>query len=54
MSAVQLDRIKELWRQLQCTRPTSARYQELVALIRAETCAHLTPPVLDHTRRPKA
>ncbi len=43
MSSARLDRIKELWRELQRTRPTSDRYQELVALIRAEPSAHLTP-----------
>jgi hypothetical protein len=55
MSAAQLDRIKELWGELQCTRPTSARYQELVELIRMETFAHLRPIDVDHTPpRPKA
>jgi len=49
-----LDQIKTLWRELQRSRPTSGRYQELVALIRAETGAHLTPTVVDHTPRPKA
>jgi hypothetical protein len=39
MSAAQLDRIKELGGELQCTRPTSGRSQELVELIRAETVA---------------
>ena len=54
MSAAQLDRIKELWRQLQCTPTTSARYQELVTLIRAETFAHLMPTLVDQAPRPKA
>ncbi len=40
--ATRLDQIKTLWRELQHTRPTSDRYQELVGLIHAETSAHLT------------
>ena len=40
--------------QLQRTRPTAARYQELVELIRAETFAHLKPIAVDHGPQPKA
>ena len=40
--SARLERLKVLWRELQCTRPTSDRYQELVGLIHAETSAHLT------------
>ncbi len=52
--AARLDNIKTLWRELQQTRPTSTRYQELVALIRAETFLHLTPTVVNYKPQPKA
>ena len=52
--AARLDNIKTLWRELQQTRPTSTRYQELVALIRAETSAHQTPTDSDKGPRTKA
>jgi hypothetical protein len=35
-----LDRIKELWRELEGTRRTSPRYEELVGEIRAESLAY--------------
>jgi hypothetical protein len=35
-----LDRIKELWRELERTRRTSPRYEELVGEIRAESLAY--------------
>jgi hypothetical protein len=35
-----LDRIKELWRELEGTRRTSPRYEDLVAEIRAESVAY--------------
>ena len=35
-----LDRIKELWRELEGTRQTSPRYEELVGEIRAESLAY--------------
>ena len=35
-----LDRIKELWRELERTRRTSPRYEELVVEIRAESLAY--------------
>jgi hypothetical protein len=35
-----LDRIKELWRELERMRRTSPRYEELVAEIRAESLAY--------------
>jgi hypothetical protein len=35
-----LDRIKELWRELERTRRTSSRYEELVGEIRAESLAY--------------
>jgi hypothetical protein len=37
-----LERIKELWRELERTRPTSGRYNALVDMIRAESSAYLT------------
>jgi hypothetical protein len=37
---VRLDRIKELWRELERTRRTSSRYEELVGEIRAESLAY--------------
>jgi hypothetical protein len=37
---VRLDRIKELWRELERTRRTSSRYEQLVAEIRAESLAY--------------
>ena len=54
MTSAGLERVKQLWRELQRTRPTSERYRELVELIRAETSAHLKPSGLDHARRIKA
>jgi hypothetical protein len=52
MTAARLERVKELWRELQRTPTTSPRYQELVALIRTETFA---PPTPTYTApRPKA
>ena len=54
MPAPRLERVRALWRELQRTPTTSARYQELVALIRAETLAHLTPPAINHQPQPKA
>jgi hypothetical protein len=47
-------RLKELWRELQRTRPTTDRYQELVELIRAESSAHRTPTDVDHGPPTKA
>jgi hypothetical protein len=35
-----LDRIKELWRELERTRRTSPRYEELVAEIHSESLAY--------------
>ena len=43
MTAAGLERVKEWWRELQRTPTTSARYQELVALIRTEMSLPLTP-----------
>jgi len=40
--SARLERIKVLWRELQCTRPTSDRYKVLVELIRAESSVHRT------------
>ena len=48
-----LEHIKQLWHELQRTRPTSDRYQTLVELIRAETFAHLRAIDVDHGLRPK-
>jgi hypothetical protein len=36
-----LERIKELWRELEGTRPTSGRYNGLVDVIRTESSAYL-------------
>ena len=36
-----LERIKELWRELERTRPTSGRYNVLVDVIRRESSAYL-------------
>jgi hypothetical protein len=41
-------RLQELWGELQRTRPTTDRYQELVKLIRAEASAYLTQIDGDH------
>ena len=54
MTAAGLERVKELWRELQRTPTTSARYQELVALIRTETSAPLTPTYAGDSPRTKA
>jgi hypothetical protein len=35
-----LDRIKELWRELERTRPTAPRYQALIGEIHAESLAY--------------
>jgi hypothetical protein len=37
-----LERIKELWRELERTRQTASRYDELVEMIRRESSAYLT------------
>ena len=52
--AKRLDHIKTLWRELQRTRPTSDRYQELIGLIHAETSAHLTAMAKQPEPRTKA
>jgi hypothetical protein len=54
MTAAGLERVKELWRELQRTPTTSARYQELVALIRTETSAPPMPTHLEDGPRTKA
>jgi hypothetical protein len=50
MTAAGLERVKELWRELQRRPTTSARYQALVALIRTETSAPVTPTYTDAPR----
>jgi hypothetical protein len=51
MPSARLDNIKQLWRELQRTRPTSDRYKALVELISAESSAHLAPIDVDHGLR---
>jgi hypothetical protein len=51
---VRLERIKELWRELERTRPTSDRYDALIEVIRTESSAYLavleTQPDRDRAR----
>jgi hypothetical protein len=54
MTAAGLERVKELWRELQRTPTTSARYHELVALIRTKTSGPLTPTYPEDGPRMKA
>jgi hypothetical protein len=53
MTFAGLEYMKGLWRELQRTSPTSDRYQELVALIRAEISAHPTPTDMDQGLEPR-
>ena len=54
MTAAGLERVKELWRELQRTPTSSARYPELVALIRTETFAPPSPTYTEDGLRTKA
>ena len=54
MRAARLERIKVLWRELQRTPPTAARYQTLVALIRAERRVHGTSTDVNHRPQTQA
>ena len=46
--SARLERLKVLWRELQCTRPTSDRYKALVEMIRAESSVHRTSTDVNH------
>jgi hypothetical protein len=49
-----LDRIKELWRELEGERPTSGRYHVLVEMIRTESSAYLALLETQRGRDPAA
>jgi hypothetical protein len=49
-----LERIKELWRELEGTRPTSGRYNVLVDVIRRESSAYLALLETQRDRDPAA
>ena len=49
-----LGRIKELWHELEGTRPTSGRYNELVDVIRRESSAYLALLETQRDRDPAA
>jgi len=54
MRTARLERIRVLWRELQRTSPTAARYQALVALIRAEHRIHRTATEVTHRPQSQA